>query len=142
MVLAFIIYFLNGTDYFLIGIIGASTGPVFYMGCKWMYGGMTVNDPEGHPLNRVTRLSQGDTFRLAVYAAITGVMSLAGSVFLSWYEGDGGAEYYAEKAESVFFSDFWQMIDILKVMGIVLLGIAITMSIVGKIVEKSGRAAE
>ncbi|MDR0424757.1 MAG: APC family permease [Clostridiales Family XIII bacterium] len=142
MVLAFIIYFLNGTDYFLIGIIGASTGPVFYMACKWMYGGMAVNDPEGYPLNRMTRLAQGDTFRLAVYASIAGAMSLAGSVFLSWYEGDGGAEYYAEKAESVFFSDFWQMIEILKVMGIVLLAIAAAMFIIGRMVEKGRRAAE
>ncbi|MDR1136435.1 MAG: APC family permease, partial [Clostridiales Family XIII bacterium] len=136
LTLSFVVYFLNGTDYFLIGIIGASTGPVFYMICKWIYGGRSVNDPKNYPVNPITRLARGDTYRLAVYSLVTGVMSVVGSVFLRWYEGDGGAEYYAQEAESIFFTDFWWMIGMLKIIGAALLITSAVMFITGRIVER------
>ncbi|MDR1572309.1 MAG: APC family permease [Clostridiales Family XIII bacterium] len=136
LVISFIVFYLNGTDYFLIGIVGASTGPVFYLVCKWLYGGMTRNDPAAYPLNPRTRLAAGDTFRLAVYSLVAGLMSVSGSFFLTWYEGEWGEEYYAEEAESAFFSDFWWMIDALKYIGAALLVIAIAMFLLGRAVEK------
>ncbi|MDR2175196.1 MAG: APC family permease [Synergistaceae bacterium] len=138
LIISFVVFYLNGTDYFLIGIVGASTGPVFYLICKWIYGGMTKNDPVAYPLNPRTRLAPGDTLRLAVYSLTAGLMGLTGSFFLSWYEGDWGPEYYAEEAESVFFSDFWWMIDALRIVGIVLLCIALVLFFVGRVVERKG----
>jgi hypothetical protein len=136
LIISFIVFYLNGADYFLIGIVGASTGPVFYLICKWVYGGMTKNDPVAYPLNPKTRLAVGDSFRLAVYSLVAGLMSVTGSFFLTWYEGEWGPEYYAEEGESAFFTDFWWMIDTLRLIGVALLIIAALMFIVGKAVEK------
>jgi amino acid transporter len=136
LVISFIVFYLNGTDYFLIGLVGASTGPVFYLICKWLYGGMTKNDATTYPLNPRTRLAVGDTFRLGVYSLVAGIMGVTGSFFLTWYEGEWGAEYYAEEAESAFFTDFWWMIDMIRYVGIALLVVAAVMFFVGKAVEK------
>jgi amino acid transporter len=135
LVISVIVYYLNGTDYFLIGLVGASTGPVFYLICKWIYGGMTKNNPKLYPLNPRTKLAEGDTFRVGVYSLFTGLMGVTGSFFLSWYEGDWGEEYYAEEAESAFFSDFRWMTDTILYVGIALLVTAAVMFLLGKAVE-------
>jgi amino acid transporter len=136
LVISIVAFYLNGTDYFLIGILGASTGPLFYLICKWIYGGMTKNDPIAYPLNPRTKLAVGDTFRLAVYGLAAGVMAVTGALFLAWYEGEEGAAYYAEEAESAFFTDFWWMLDLLRGIGIGLLVFAALMFLVGRRVEK------
>jgi amino acid transporter len=138
LLISFVAFYLNGTDYFLIGVVGASTGPVFYVICKWLYGGMTKNDPVAYPLNPKTRLAAGDSFRLATYASIAGAMAVTGSFFLTWYEGDWGEEYYMEEAESAFFTDFWWMIDTLRSIGIGLLICALILFLVGRRVERRG----
>jgi amino acid transporter len=135
LVISVAVFYLNGTDYFLIGLVGASTGPVFYMICKWMYGGMSKNDPSAYPVNPRTRLAFGDTFRLGIYSLCAGVMGVTGSFFLSWYEGDWGAEYYAEEAESMFFADFWWMIDAIRYVGVALLITAAAMFLLGRSVD-------
>jgi prepilin signal peptidase PulO-like enzyme (type II secretory pathway) len=135
LVISVIVYYLNGTDYFLIGLVGASTGPVFYLICKWIYGGMTKNNPKRYPLNPRTKLAAGDTFRVGAYSLFTGLMGVTGSFFLSWYEGDWGEGYYAEEAESAFFTDFWWMIDMIRYVGIALLAVAAVMFLLGRSVE-------
>jgi amino acid transporter len=138
--LAIFIYFMNGTDNFLIGVAAASTGPIVYMALKWVYGGCSRDNPEKYPLNPVTRLNYGDSFRVALFSAILGLASLAGSVFLSWYEGGWGEEYYANEAESAYFSDFWWMIDMLKWVGAALLIAAFVLLMLGVAVERQSAA--
>lgn len=126
---------INGTDYFIIGILGTATGPVFYLFCKWGYGGLAQNDPVAHPLNPKTKLAVGDTLRFAVYGLISGVFSFIGSFFLTWYEGEWGVEYYAEEAESIFFADFWGMIGLLRWLGVGLIVFGIIMLLISRRLE-------
>ncbi|MDR0519962.1 MAG: APC family permease [Clostridiales Family XIII bacterium] len=89
-------YLLNGTDYFLGGLVGLMSGPVLYFIFKRCYGGLHVSNPEAHPLNPLTKLAKGDLRHYAIFFAILLVLSLLGSLFLPFYEGDWGAEYYLE----------------------------------------------
>jgi hypothetical protein len=73
---------------------------------------------------------------LALYGFISGIVSFAGSFILKWFEGDWGPEYYAESAESRFFSDFYWMLDLLKYIGIGCIIFGIIMLIVGRKLEK------
>ncbi|MEG0392067.1 MAG: APC family permease, partial [Anaerovoracaceae bacterium] len=103
---------LNGTDYFLIGLIALGTGPIFYVLFKRTMGGLWKNDPKKYPINQKTKLAVGDVGRLGLYCMVTGVFAFVGQLFLMWYEGDGGVEYYAEEAESALFSNFTVMIEL------------------------------
>ncbi|MGI6257647.1 MAG: APC family permease [Anaerovoracaceae bacterium] len=123
---------INGTDYFLIGLIGISSGPIFYVIFKWTLGGLHRNDPEAFPINKKNRLAVGDTFRLGIYALLMGVFATVGRFFLLWYEGDGGQEYYAEEAESALFSNFNGMISVLLWIGIVGLVLGIVLMLLGR----------
>jgi amino acid transporter len=125
LVISVIAFMINGTDYFLIGIIACSTGPIFYAIVKWVYGG--VKDDKKYPLNPKTKLARGDLWNLSIYGLCAGVFSIFGSFFLSWYEGDWGEEYYAEEAESPFFTDFHWMLDMLRYIGIGLVVFGIVM---------------
>ena len=58
-------FFINGTDYFIGGLIGILTGPIMYVIWKLMYGGLAKKDPVRHPLNPRTRLAVGDLKRMA-----------------------------------------------------------------------------
>jgi amino acid transporter len=118
---------INGTEYLLIGLLAISTGPMFYLLIKRRYGGLYRIDPQQHPINPVTKLAVGDTARLAVYCFATGMFAVAGSVFLIWYEGDGGQEYYLKEYGDSFIGNFDAMISALQyggaaasVLGIVL----------------------
>lgn len=80
----------NGTDYFAIGIVAIATGPVAYVVLKVIYGGLTVNDPQRHPVNPKTRLAPGDTVRMGVFSFLAGAASVAAQWWLRWYEIDYG----------------------------------------------------
>ncbi len=129
---------INGTDYFLIGIIGCSTGPLFYVICKWAYGGVTKRDPVNYPINPKTRLAYGDTFHLGIYGVVSGVLSIIGSFFLRVWEGSWGEEYYAEDGESTFwiFNDYYAMLNMLFYIGIGLTVFGIIMFIISKTMDK------
>lgn len=134
MIISVIALMINGTDYFLIGIIGCSTGPLVYVLCKWRYGGITKRDPVNFPINPKTKLAFGDTFHLAAYGFAAGIFSLFGSFFLRWWEGEWGEEYYAEEGESAFwiFNEFDAMLEMLRNIGIGLIFFGIVMFIIGK----------
>lgn len=123
---------INGTDYFLIGLVGISTGPVFYYIFKRLYGGLAKVDPENHPLNPRTKLGVGDVMRFGWYGLFTGVFAFLGHFFLMWYEGEWGAEYYIEEWESGFLSNFSGMIDALKIGGIVLIVVSLVVLYIGR----------
>ena len=93
LIIVFIAFFINGTDYFVGGMAAIATGPVMYFIFKRKYGGLTRNDPENYPVNPTTRLGVGDTRRMAW---LFGLMTLIGGIaalFLPWYDDPA---YYTE----------------------------------------------
>ncbi len=93
LLIIFIAFFINGTDYFVGGVAALITGPIMYLIFKRRYGGLTLIDPVNYPVNSRTRLGIGDTKRMAwMFAALTLVGTIA-SLFLPWYDDP---EYYTE----------------------------------------------
>ena len=86
--------FLNGSDYYLGGMIAFLSSPVLYIIWKRMYGGLYAIDPEKYPINPRTKLAVGDFHRIAVVFAILAVIGLIGSLFwFGWYE-EGWESYF------------------------------------------------
>ncbi|HPO04937.1 MAG TPA: APC family permease [Bacillota bacterium] len=94
--IAFIAFFINGTNYFIGGMIGIVSGPILYYIWRRMYGGLTKKDPVKYPGNPKTGLAVGDVRRMSIMFGILSVMGIIGSFFLPWFEGDWGDEYYLE----------------------------------------------
>ncbi len=91
LLIAFAALFMNGTDYFVGGMIAIVTGPVAYCIFRRIYGGLTKVDPANHPVNPRTRLAVGDLKRMAwMFAGLTMIGAIA-SLFLPWYDDP---EYY------------------------------------------------
>ncbi|MDD2215544.1 MAG: APC family permease [Eubacteriales bacterium] len=94
--IAFIAFFINGTDYFIGGMTGIVSGPILYTIWRRRYGGLTKKDPVAFPGNSKTGLAVGDLKRMSLMFLILGGMGVIGSLFLPWFEGDWGNEYYLE----------------------------------------------
>ena len=93
LLIIFIAFFINGTDYFVGGMAALVTGPIMYFIFKRRYGGLTKIDPVNYPVNARTGLGVGDTKRMAwMFAALTLVGTIA-SFFLPWFDDP---EYYTE----------------------------------------------
>ncbi len=125
---------INGTDYFVSGLLGIASGPVAYLFFKWIYGGLSKTEPEKYPLNPKTKLAMGDVLRFAYYCLLSAIVGFFGKFFLTWFEGEWGEEYYLEVNETGFFSNFEGMLDALQtgsiiaaVLGLVLLVIGLKM---------------
>ena len=129
-------FFLNGLDYFLYGVFLILSGVVLYVICKWIWGGPWKKNPDKWPLNPRTKLAYGDTFRIAILLEIMAAVCLAGRVFLNIIEGSWGPEYYLEEYGSGLLSDFYGMLNLLLVMGIILAIIGAVLILVGKKVDK------
>jgi hypothetical protein len=100
----------NGTDFFIGGMIGIISGPIMYVIWKKMYGGLAKKDPVGHPLNPRTGLARGDLRRIAgVFFgfAIAGFLAVP---WLRWFEGDWAEEYYSETYSNGFLGNFDAML--------------------------------
>ncbi len=93
IVVAFIALYINGTDYFVLGLLGMITGPIAYIVFKRIYGGLYVNDPEKYPINPRTKLAVGDTKRIAFAFGLLAVLMIIGRLFLPGYEDH---QYYAD----------------------------------------------
>ena len=55
-----------------------------------------------------------------------------GSLFLTWYEGDWGVEYYLETYGSGLISNFWLMIHTAQVGGAIATVLGIVLLAIGK----------
>ena len=86
----------------------------------------------GHPINKRTRLAQGDITRLGAFALIIGIYSLISVPFFNWYEGDWGQEYYLEEYGSGMLSDFEGMLKILLIYGTAMTVIGAALSLWGR----------
>jgi uncharacterized membrane protein YfcA len=93
LIIIFVAFFINGTDYFVGGMAAIVTGPIMYCIFKRRYGGLTRIDRVKYPVNPSTGLDIGDTKRMAwIFAALTLVGAIA-SFFLPWYDDPA---YYTE----------------------------------------------
>ena len=93
LVIIFVAFFINGTDYFVGGMAALVSGPIMYFIFKRRYGGLTKIDPVNYPANPSTGLGVGDTKRMAwMFAAMTLIGGIA-AFFLPWYDDPA---YYTE----------------------------------------------
>ena len=93
LIIIFVAFFINGTDYFVGGMAALVTGPIMYFIFRRKYGGLTKTDPLNYPMNPSTGLGMGDTKRMAwMFAAMTLVGFIA-AFFLPWYDDPA---YYTE----------------------------------------------
>ena len=123
--IAFIAFFINGTDFFIGGMLGIISGPILYVIWKRMYGGLYKKDPVNYPLNPKTKLGVGDTRRMSLNFAFIAFMGLISRPWLLWFEGDWGPEYYLEEHGSGFLSDFYGMINAITITAIIFAVIAL-----------------
>ncbi len=125
----------NGTDYFITGFVVLALGLIMYIAFKWIYKGNFKIDPINYPLNQTTKLGVGDLADIGIYTLLTGLMSLGGAVFLYFYEGSCGPEYYLDEYGSGFFSNFNAML-------IFCVGLGIVCTIAGAVLYFFGKKTE
>ena len=128
---AFIALYINGTDYFVGGLLAMCSGPVAYMIFKPMFGGLFKKDPEKNPINLKTKFAAGDMRRIAFSFALIGVLFLIGRVFLPWYEDPA---YYIDIYSSPTIFDTFMNVTLIG--GIVCLIIGLVFLLIGNKVEK------
>jgi len=86
VLIAFVALFINGTDYFVGGMLALLSGPVAYFFFRRKYGGLTKIDPVRHPVNPKTGLAVGDTKRLTWMFGILTAIGIIAIFFLPWYD--------------------------------------------------------
>ena len=108
ILVAFISFMINGSDYFIGGMVGITSGPVLYIIWKKRYGGLAKKDAERFPVNQKTGLALGDLKRMAFLFLLLAAVGFIGSFFLPWYEASwGNGDYFEglfESANSVVFN--------------------------------------
>jgi amino acid transporter len=125
-------FFVNGTDYFIGGLIGIATGPVMYVIWKLMYGGLAKKDPIHYPLNPRTRLGIGDLKRIAGVFYGFAIAGFVAVPWLRWFEGDWAVEYYSETYSAWYFGfldNFDTMLNVIFIIAGVFAAIAIACTI-------------
>lgn len=135
ILIAFCLFFLNGTDYFIGGMIGIVSGPVLYIIWKLMYGGLAKKDPVAYPLNPKTRLAVGDTWRMSKLFLIFAVMGGLAAPWLVWYEGESAAEYYLEEYGSGFLANFDSMLSAIQIAAVAFLVMGLLLALVAMKIE-------
>jgi hypothetical protein len=61
-----------------------------------MYGGLAKKDKNAYPVNPKTGLAVGDMKRMSFMFIVLAIMGVIGSMFLPWFEGDWGNDWYLE----------------------------------------------
>lgn len=141
MIITVIALLVNGTEYFLLGFVSIGSAVLFYIAFKWLYGGLTKDNPERYPINPKTRLAKGDITRFGVYILAFGLYAIVGSFFLAWYEGSWGPEYYADLyGTGALIGNFWLMIKVARVGGIIATIISFIMIAIGKRFDPPARS--
>jgi amino acid transporter len=134
-IIAFCSFFINGTDYFIGGMLGIVSGPILYIIWKRMYGGLAKKNAVRYPVNPKTGLAIGDTKRIAsIFLGLAVVGGLA-LLWLPWFEGDWGPDYYLETYETGFFSSFDGMLGAIQTSSIIFVIIGIVCAIIAAKVE-------
>lgn len=136
MLVAYLSFLINGTDYFIGGMIGIISGPVMYFIWKKSLGGLAKKDPVAYPVNPKTGLAKGDMNRMAVIFALLALTGLIGSLFLPWYEGGWAMDYYPEEyAGMPFFSNWGAMLLAIKIASASCAVIAVIFFVIGRRID-------
>jgi amino acid transporter len=122
-------FFINGTDYFIGGLIGILTGPVVYFWWKRRYGGLAKKDPVHHPLNPRTRLAVGDLRRMAWVFFGFAVAGFVAFPWLRWFEGESAADYYSETYGESYLSGFLGNFDTMLTTILIIAGVFMAIAI-------------
>lgn len=111
-------FMINGSDYFLGGMIGLMSGPVLYFIWRRRYGGLTKKNPEVFPGNAKTGLAVGDVKRISAVFGIFSVMNIVALTFMPWYEGWGdlvdgwgSGDYFDGLLENMDVTAIWNIIQ-------------------------------
>ncbi len=100
-------FLVNGSDYYLGGMVGILSGPVLYTFWRRRYGGLTKKNSVAFPTNPRAGLAFGDTKRIALLLFIMTVMNIIMNLFAPWYEGwgtedgNGSGDYFDGMLENV-----------------------------------------
>jgi hypothetical protein len=136
IVIAVASFFINGTDYFIGGMLGLVSGPILYVFWKRRYGGLAK---KGHPVNPRTGLALGDLRRIAGVFFGLAVVGFVAVPWLRWFEGSWAEEYYTETYGSGLLSNFDAMITGILIAAAVSLVVAvITWLVALKLEPKKG----
>lgn len=145
---ALLAFLINGSDYYLGGMVALLTGPLMYIIFRRRYGGMTKKDPALYPANPKTGLAVGDVKRMSVMFTIFSIMNIIICVFIPKYEKWGTAEQW--EAGDYFDgmlanADVNVMIHVIQIGLYIITAVTIIAAIVtfflGKKVEKTDKAA-
>lgn len=118
---AFISFLINGTDYFIGGMIGIMTGPIMYILWRWKYGGLSKKNPQVFIGNKKTGLAMGDLNRMSILFGILAVIGLTGVIFLPWYEADyTSADYFGGFFKQNMFAGMLQCIKIATMLSVLI----------------------
>lgn len=139
---AFCSYFINGTDFFIGGMLGIVSGPVLYVIWKKMYGGLAKKDPVKYPVNPKTGLAVGDTRKISSIFFGLAVMGGLALLWLPWFEGEWGPDYYLEEYGSGFFSSFEGMLHAIQTSSIIFVVIGVLCAILSMMVEPKKQAVK
>jgi amino acid transporter len=136
IVVAFGSFLINGTDYFIGGMLGIISGPILYFIWRKMYGGLSKKDPALYPRNPRTGLAKNDLNRMSIMFLILGVVGVVGRFFLPWYEADWAYDYYPEEYGTGLFANWDLMLAVIAAATAVCLVIAAVFALAARKVEK------
>ena len=135
-------FLINGSDYFIGGMIGIVTGPLLYVIWRKRYGGLTRKNSQAFPGNARTGLAVGDLKRMAGLFLLLTVIGVVGVFFLPWYEnGWEGGDYYEGLFENAGDKVFATTMMIIKVFTGICGALTVILGIGGKKVEPAKLAS-
>ena len=106
-------FLINGSDYYLGGMVGILSGSVLYFFWRRRYGGLTKKDSEAFPTNKRTGLAVGDTKRISFMLLLASVFNVVMLFFAPWYEADYEAgDYFDGMFENASVENIVNIINI------------------------------
>lgn len=126
----------NGTDFYLGGLLWILIIPILYILSKWKYKGLTNKDPLQYPINPKTGLGFGDLKKIGGTYVGVGIYATLSRFFLRWYEGDQAKGHYLEEYKTGLFSNFELMLKMIVIVGICSIIVGLIFIIAGKKLEK------
>lgn len=120
ILIAICLFFLNGTDYFIGGMLGLVSGPIVYIIWKIRYGGLAKKDPDRFPVNQKTNLAVGDLKRIGGLCVGLAAMGAIAIPWLRWFEGEGASAYYLDAYGNGFLSNFEGMLSAIQIAAVAL----------------------
>ena len=143
IIVAFLSFFINGTDYFIGGMVAIISGPILYVIWRRKYGGLSKKDPQRFKINKKSGLAVGDMKRMSFMFCILTIIGTIGTVFLPWYEADWGAGDYCEGLfESAGDAVFSTMLLMIKTATIVSFILTVSLYVIGNKIEPKENESE